>query len=667
MSTKAFVYDSFVGGEAVDKKIGQANSFASSQSLDFRKSPSQMSVLPATRRTDGGVVTDLVQNEVMTESGRTYSIGSSGNVYTCSPAGVWSLFGNIGQTGTFGISYRQDQDAIYITGTTAVSSITKVSGTPTLNPGFYGESQSTYDNSAQAGFNVNSNQSGSALTTAVLTSYVEADTTELRYWQTDIQPVSKIGVNVTTIGAGDWTLVVHDGLNNQLGTATILAANRTVGINYFTFSTPIKVNVGPNAAQTYHFHLTSTSTGGAVSSSTANNLSTCDMELWANRMVATNNGIHPIEIFEQFTCIGNGRYLSVYEDLGEASPSNSAWLRQKLSFPPGYEVNDLELFNEYLVISTQRTTTGTNTPQSGIIFYWDGLSDKYNYFTPIPEGSPQALTIYKNALHYIASGTRYVITSVAATPEDYRKMPGAENTYTLDNAETQVYPYSSDIRNNVLVSAWPSTTSNTAIPYGIYSWGRVDTTQPYSFGYSYILSTGSKLKTGSNNLTIGMVRNFGSIMHVSWRDDSSGAITYGVDVVDANSTPAAYATWEGLIEDATIVIKQKQGIAIAAKWLDIQDGVSIVLKYSINRGDWVYSSGATSNAAGGFSNANLWPVDDETGFARFDIGIADQEERFYEIQPGIDIYCDSTVTTPPIIVGAGLIIDTLSAEDLISV
>lgn len=668
MSTKAFVYDSFVGGEAVDKKIGQANSFANSQSLDFRKSPSQMSVLPATRRTDSGVVTDLVQNEVMTESGRTYSIGSSGNVYTCSPAGIWSLFGNIGQSGTFGISYRQDQDAIYITGTTSVSLITNVSGTPVLNPGFYGESQSTYDNSAQAGFNVNSNQSGSALTTAILTSYTEGDTAQLRYFQTDIQPISKIGVAVVAKGTGDWTLVVHDGLNNQLGTATVTTANLVSGqVNYFTFSTPIKVNVGPNAAQTYHFHLTSTVADGTVKSRTTNNLSTCDMELWANRMVATNNGIHPIETFEQFTCIGNGRYLSVYEDLGEASPSNSAWQRQKLSFLPGYEVCGLTVFNEFLVIATQRTTTGTNTPQSGIIFYWDGLSDKYNYFTPIPEGSPQNICVYKNALHYIASGTRYIITSVAATPEDFRKMPGAENTYTLDNSETQVYPYSSDVRNNVLVFAWPSTTGNTTIPYGIYSWGRVDTTQPYSFGYSYILSTGSKFKTGSNNLTIGMVRNFGSIMHVSWRDDSSGATTYGVDVVDANSTPAVYATWEGLIEDATIVIKQKQGIAVAAKWLDIQDGVSIVLKYSINRGNWVYSSGATSNAAGGFSNANLWPVDDETGFARFDIGTPDQEERFYEIQPGIDIYCDSTVTTPPIIVGAGLIIDTLSAEDLISV
>lgn len=656
MAVKAYIYKSWVGGQAIDKKVGQPTSFANSQSLDFRKSPSQLSVLPRTRRADGGVVTDLVQNEVMTEAGVVYAVGSSGNVYRVTAAGVWSLFGSIGSVGTFGINYRQDQDAIYVTGTTSVSSIVKVSTTPTLNPGFYGESQSTYDNTSNAGFNVNSDQSGGTLTTVVRTSYVEGDATQERFFQTDIQPISKIGVNVIAKGTGDWTLVVHDGLNNQLGTATVANASLNVGINYFTFSTPIQVNVGPNAAQTYHFHLTSTVADGTVASTITNNLSSCDMELWANRLVATVNGVHPQVTFQQFECIGNGRYLSVWENLGEESPSNTAWQRQKLSFPPGYEVCGLTVFNEYLVIATERTTTGDNTPQEGIIFYWDGLSDTYNYFTPIPEGSPEGITVFENSLHYTASGDRYVITSVAATPEKYRKLPFAEGVYTASNVQTQVYPYTSTVRNGVLLFAWPSVTTNQELPYGVYSWGRVDYSQPHSFGYSYILSTGTKFKTDTNNLTIGMVKSFGSVLHISWRDGSA----YGVDVVDADSTPAAYTTWEGLIEDQEVPIKEKQATAVAVKWLTIQDGVEIVLKYSINRGDWVESER--------FSNANKWSVDDVTGFARFDIGEVDAEEaRFYEVQPGIDIYCDDTVTSPPVIVGAGLIVDELTNEELISV
>jgi len=665
MGYRAYVYNSWVGGQAVDKKIGIGNSFADSQSLDFRKSPSQISVLPGVTRTDSNVVTGLVQNEVMTETGRTYSVDSTGNVYTCSPSGTWSLFGNIGQSGTFGINYRQDQDAIYIPGITTVSSITSVSGTPVLNPGFYGESQSTYNNSSDAGFNVNSDQAGGALTTTILTSYNDDVSTQERFFQTDIQPISKIGVNIVTKGTGDWTLTVHDGLNKQLATKTVTSANLTVGVNYFVFSTPVQVNVGPNAAQTYHFHLTSTVADGTVSSTVSNDLSSCDMQLWANRLVETKNGIHPQVTFQQFECIGNGRYLSVWENLGEAAPSNSAWQRQKLSFPPGYEVCGLTVFNEYLVIATEFVTT-SNSAQQGIIFYWDGLSDTYNYFTRIPEGSPESIHEYENAVYYVAGGNWYIITSVAATPQKIRRLPGSENVYTSSNTPTRVYPNMGTVRYGIHLLGWPSTTSNTDIPYGVYSWGSVDYSQPNSFGYSYILSTGSQAVTGSNNLTIGMVKNFGNILHISWRDDGSGTPTYGVDVVDASSKPAPFAKWESLIYDAGMVTKEKQVSYIEASWLDIQDGVSIVLKYSINRGPWVYSSGSTSNVAGGFSNNNLWQPDNEPNYGRLDIGNNDGsiEERFNELQVGVDIYCDSTVTAPPVIIGVSAIFDPLSTEAL---
>lgn len=667
---RAFVYKSWVGGQATDKKTGIGNSFADSQSLDFRTSPSQMSVLPASRRADNGIVTDLVQNEVMTADGTIYAIGSAGNVYRISPAGVWSLFGNIGSVGTYGINYRQDQDAIYIPGTNSVSQIITVSTNPILQIGFYGDSQSTYDNSSNAGFNVNSNQSGSALTTAILTTYGENNTTQERFFQTDINPVEKIGVNIITKGTGDWTLVVHDGLNNQLGTTTVTNANLTSNaFNYFVFSAPLQINVPTsNTAsgtssnvQTYHFHLTSTVADGTVSSTTSNDLSTADMALYANRLVNTKNGIHAQVTFQQFECITNGRYLSIWEPLGDPAPSNSEWQRQGLSFPSGYEGTGETVFNEYLVVACGLTTTGTNTAQQGILFYWDGLSSTYNYFTPIPEGIPESIHTYENAVYYEAGGNWYTITSVAATPQKIRRLPGTEDLYNDSNVQSHLNPNMGTVRYGVHLLGWPSTTTNPNIPYGVYTWGQTDTTQPYSFGYSYLLSNGDQYVSLTNNLTIGMVKNFGNILHFSWSD--SGA--YGVDIVDAGSNPAPFASWESLIEDADITTKQKLASYIEAHWLDIQDGVSIVLKYSINRGDWVYSSGTMSNAAGGFSNANLWAPDDTPNYGRFDIGDSTVEERFYELQVGVDIYCDSTVTEPPVIVGVSVIFDSLGSELLI--
>lgn len=666
-TVKAFVYNSWVGGQATDKKTGIANSFADSQSLDFRTSPSQMSVLPDTRRADNNVVTDLVQNEVMTPDGTIWAIGSSGNIYRVSSTGVWSLFGNIGSVGTFGLNYRQDQDAIYIPGVDSVSQIVTVSTTPTLQIGFYADSQSTFDGTADAGFNVNSNQTGGGLTTQILTSFVEGTSTEERFFQTDINPIEKIGVNIVAKGSGNWTMVVHDGLGNLMGTATKANATLTNSvINYFVFTTPIQINVPTsNTAggttsnvQTYHWHLTSTVSDGTISSSATNDLSTADMVLYANRLVRAKNGIHPQVTFQQFECIGNGRYLSVWEPLSDPAPSNTEWERQGLTFPSGYEVNGETVFNEYLVIACQLTVTGANSAQQGILFYWDGLSATYNYFTPIPEGYPESIHTYENAIYYQAGGNWYTITSVAATPQKIRRLPGTEDLFVESNTQTHINPYMGTVRYGIHLLGWPSTTTNQSIPYGVYTWGQADTTQPYSFGYSYLLSTGSEFLNNTNNLTIGMVKNFGNILHVSWLDSGK----YGVDIVDASSLPTPFASWESLIEDSSIPTKQKQGLYVEAHWEDIQAGVSIVLKYSIDRGPWTYSSGATSNAAGGFSNQNLWGPDDAPNYGKFDIGNSTTEERFYEIQVGVDIYCDGTVTDPPVIVGVSLIFDSLGNE-----
>lgn len=652
MAERSWVYQNFSGGEGTDKKVGIQDSFANSQSLDFRKSPSQISVLPQSVKSDQGVVTDLIQNEVMTVTGRTFSIGNSGNIYTMTPTGDWSQFGSISE-GTFGINYRQDQDSVYITNNKSVTSITTVSTSPTLNVDFYGPSQSLYDNSDQMGFNVNSNQDSGFSNTSIGTTISEANDSK-RFFQTDISPVSSISVQVSSKGTGDWTLTVHDGLNNVLATSTVLNANISNN-NWlqFNFSNPIVVNVGPNNAQTYHFHITSTVNNGSVFSITSNDMSSANMQLFADRLQTTVNGMHPMVTFQQFECIGNGRYLSVWEPLGQEQPSNLDWQRQKLTFPPGYEVCGLAVFNEYLVIATERITTGDATPQEGIIFYWDGLSDTYNYFTKIPEGSPYALHEYENAIWYVAGGNWYAITSVAATPTKVRRLPGSENIYTSSNSITKAYPYSATVRYGVHLLGWPAVSTNPEIPFGVYSWGRVDATQKNAFGYSYVISTGSQFYTPSNNLSIGMVKNFGNELHISWRDGDN----YGLDVVDGSSKPSSFAKWESLIFDNGFATKQKQASNMIVKWLPIEDGVRIRLKYSINRGDWVYSEY--------FSNSNPYaPTGVGTNFARFDIGTNDTEARFYEIQLGIDIYCDETVVQPPIIIGAGLIFNDLREESL---
>lgn len=655
---RALTLTNFSGGWATDLKVGIPHSFAFSQSVDFRKSPSQITPLPRTTREDAGNVKDLVQNAVMTTSGLIYALGSQGYFYKRTTAGSWSSIGNI-SAGYFGLVYRPDQDAIYAAGDKSVSMFSPVSGTPTLQKDFFNISQSTYDNSTDAGFNVDADQANSTNTTAILTSYVEGQAPQERFFQTDIEPLNKISVYVVAKGTGNWTLTLHDGLNNQLATVTVTNANITNQAWLdFVFTTQVRAQVAPNA-QTYHIHVTSTVADGTVSSLTTNDLGSCDLQVWADRMVIPHNGMHPMTTFQQFVCIGNEKYLSVWEPLGEASPSNTSWQRHKLTFPPGFEVCGLAVFNEYLAIACEKISTGSNSPQEGVIFFWDGLSSTYNYFLLVPEGSPYGIHQYKNVIFYYAGGAWYALGSVTSQPEKIRTMPFGENAYGNNNDGTVIYPYAATVRNGIQIMAWPSVSTNTNIQFGVYSWGQVDKNFANSFGYSYLISTGTQTYTAGNHLTIGMVQNFGDNLLISWRDTD----TYGVDVVNSNSKPAAYSTIQSLIFDGGYVGKDKEAEYVNGTWPDLPDGVSVVLKYSINRGNWVYSSGATSNAAGGFTNTNLWQ--DTDGYGQLDIfGSDDKQGRFLEVQIGADIYCDDTVTTVPQITSLNLIFDDLTQEVL---
>lgn len=650
MSSKPLVLSNFSGGWSTDKKIGIQHSFSYSQAIDFRKSPSQITPLSRTAREDGGIVKDLVQNAVMDNTGKIYYLGSNGGFYRRTVAASWSNIGAL-PPGAFGLLYRQDQDSIYIAHQKTVSLYNPISTTPVLQPNFYNISKSTYNNTSNTGFNVNSDQEGSGQTTLIGTSYVEGNTMQLRYFQSDIEPLNKISLFVVAKGTGDWTLTLHDGLNNVLGTVTITNANLVSNVwNDFVFTSPIRIQVSPQA-QTYHFHVTSTVADGTISSSANNDLGSCDVQVWADRLVVTNNGMHPMAAFQQFICIGNEHYLSVYEPLGEADPSNSSWQRHKLTFPPGYEVCGLTVFNEYLAIACEKTTTGNPTPQDGIIFFWDGLSSTYNYFTLVPEGSPYAIHQYRNVIYYYAGGAWYAILSVSAQPEKIRTMPFGENALGNNNDMTVIYPYATTTRNGIQLMAYPSVSTNTNIEFGVYSWGQVDKNFANSFGYSYVISTGSKIYSPVNNLSIGMVQNFGDNLFISWQDGSN----YGVDVVNSNSKPASFSTLESIIYDFGYVGKDKNANFMEGTWLELPDGVGVQLKYALNRGDWIYSET--------FTNTATWQ--DLVDYARTSMFSDDNiSGRFREMQIGINISCGDAVVTVPIITSLSVVFDTLAAEKL---
>jgi hypothetical protein len=657
---KAIIWQDFEGGLSVDQKQGQKNSFAYMQSVDFRTSPSQATPLPQPIREDKNVITDLLQEDVMVSNGVIYSMGNNGNFYQRSASNVWGQIGKV-RNGYFGMDYRQDLDSVYLCSDKTVSLYNPISTGPNLSVDYYNISQSTYNNSSNAGFNVNTNQTGSSMTTQILTTFAEIQTQE-RFFQSDIEPLNKISIFIVSKGTGNWTLTLHDGLNNIKGTATVLNANLTNGqFNDFVFSSApngqVRISVAPGA-QTYHIHVTSTVADGTVSSSALNDLSTCDLEIWADRLVIPINGMHPMANFQQFECIGNERYLSVWEPLGDPAPDNSEWQRHRLIFPPYYQVCGLAVLNEYIAIACERIPTGNNQAQDGIIFWWDGLQQTYNYFTQIPEGSPYGIQSINNYVEYVAGGALYAITSAGAQPQKLRTLPNAQNNFLGTTNKTVVYPNASTVRNDVLLFAYPSTSTNLSIPYGVYSYGQIEKSYPLSFGYDYLLSTGDNINTGSNNLTVGMVKNHGDTLHISWRDGNN----YGVDVVNSSSPPAYYSTIESMIFDNSYVGKLKTSYYMEVAYSTMPANCYFQMKFSIDRGPWVVDPVT-------YSSTTLWQG--RHGYARFSTNTSssttiNNDGRFREMQCGIDIYCPSGkgITQPPTFTMISLVFDTNGNEVL---
>lgn len=622
MGKNAWVVNRFDGGWSVDEQLGIPNSFAYSRHIDFRKKPSQMTVLPATREDSTAVVKDLIQNAVMTNDGTIYWLGSDGFFYKRTTEGVWSSEGKL-DNGAYGLSYRSDVDKIFACSEKAISEYSPISSNPSFKLNKYGATAST---------DTNATLTGGTLTTTIETTISESSSAKQEF-ASDIEPLSKIQVFIPEAGTGNWTLTLHDAANNVLATSTVTNANIIENQwNDFAFSTQVRIYVKPNA-RTYHFHLTSTVADGQVTCSTAGDLNTCDFKIWADRLIDTRNGMHPMLTFLQYETVGNGNYLAVWEPLSE-DPSNIEFLRHKLVFPSNLEVCGTARWREYEAIACEHRTSSGN-PQEGYIFFWDGLSSTYNFWLRIPEGSPYSLHEYKDILFYEAGGSYFAYAG--GQPVKIRTLPNTDSEYSDTTDTTITYPNMATVRRGVHLLGFPSQSTNTSVDYGVYSFGAVDKNFDDSFGYSYSISTGTRNNT-SGNLKIGMIKNFGDVLFTSWADGDP--VSYGVDVVDNTSDPFSTAEWHSLFFDAGAQFKEKLANYMVVTFETLPAGATITPKYRTSR-DGSFTSGSV--------------VSSDTSL-RFNIN-----KRFEEIQLGLDIVA---TTETPTITSVCLIYDGLQTEGL---
>lgn len=682
--------NSFIGGHSVDYKYGIANSFYDSQALDFRSKPSQMSVIPGARTLTNSLL-DVCTAMVQDPQGVRYAIGDQGYLYRISTAGVVSTIGKLDSAGAAGIAYNQQSDQLYIPTQQTVSLYGQVSGSsPTLRTANFGPSASTAAgvvniyNTTTAAYDIQRNNAvlaaanaGGALTPSNYTTYVTNTLTGTYTLPTgiseatgnfcafvpDIEPFYSIAVYVTTKGTGNWTLTLHDSLNNTLASTTVSNANIAVGWNEFKFSTPGGVRALVNAFATgapsgYHFHLTSSvsSDTAAVATYAAGSLVGCNFLMFAYRLVKTNNGWHPTTIFGQYLCIGNGQYLSTYTFTNDNNPNNVAtgsgaagWNRHALLLDVGYEVCGLSVNNQYLVVAAEkRSSSGTRSYQNGYLYFWDGQNANYNFKIEIPMGAPYSIYTMNNITYFYCAGSLFAWGGGQQVIKV--RYIGYQNTDYLGTTDsTIVNPNMMDIRYNLLMLGYPSTTTNVNLNYGIYSWGSVELTYPNSFGYSYTLASGTKNYSASNTLAIGMIKNFVDNMYISWKEkDANGVTKYGLDIIDNTSTPASSFSWTSLIYDGGVRYKRKKALRYKINFLPLPANTTLTAFYSIDRGANISTDPNGSNSFTATAGQTS-------------IVVELNNARFYELQWGFTGTCTNAASAPTI-TGVTMEVDPLLDE-----
>lgn len=562
---KVLSVQEFYGGQSSDAAIGPKASFSYGRAIEFRRSPSELTVLPGPRKISGGVVTDLIMNIVQVDNGTRYGLGNTGKFYKIDTNNVVSNVGSISD-GTDGLLYRSDSDAIYMATATTIVRYAPISGTPTFDH-TYGPSKST-DTSASA--------SGGSQTYSVPTTITESSTTKCSFTP-DIEPFYSIKVNIVSKGTGDWTLTLHDGLDTVLATKTIANADLVSGqLIEFRFSSQVRGYVKPNA-RTYHWHMTSTAADGTLQVATANDLSTADYELWADRLVDTINGLHPMAQFLQYTLIGNGNYVAVWEPLSPGDPPNNEFERHRLTLPSGYEVCGITATDEFAVIACEkRSTDASKDFQQGLLILWDGTAQTYNRIINVSGGSPDSIYTKDNYPYFIVNGALCAWLG-GVNIVTIRTLANTNNAYRDATDATRTYPNMMTVRDNILHFGFPSTTTNTAIEHGVYTWGTLDKDYPNTFGYGYVISTQTNLNT-AGTLQLGCVRNFGDEMYISWRDGEN----YGLDIVDSYCDPAPVAKFRLRRFDAGSVRKTKKALRMAIDTAAIPSGVTLTPIHQID-------------------------------------------------------------------------------------
>lgn len=289
----------------------------------------------------------------------------------------------------------------------------------------------------------------------------------------------------------------------------------------------------------------------------------------------------PLKTFLNQLLVGNGRYLATLDDA-------SVWNATRLTFPPGWFVQDIAVRGEYAAIAVNNATTLAKSTR-GVVFYWDGTSHSYNNFYEVMDGggissiqgNQDSLWIFPGH-----AGNIYIDTS--------RNTKAKRVPFVGRGKTSYVYPGASDNFGGMLVFG-PGAGSSATIYKGVYKYGQPDQGLGLSLNFAYPLSHGVVQGTA---VEVGAVFALGAQMYVGWKNSS----TYGVDLLSTTAQQSSV-----VYESRRKSFNSRAKIQRINVYHDpLLTGESITVKYKADKeASWAAYDAAVSYSASDSATSHL--------------------------------------------------------------
>jgi hypothetical protein len=318
--------------------------------------------------------------------------------------------------------------------------------------------------------------------------------------------LSAIGIHVTAVGTGNWTVAVHDSSNNLLTSKQILIASMTTGWNIFEFSTTVPIVQGG----AYHVHVYSSVADGTTTTSTSEDLEDGYIKIYRT----SDDEFHPMIEHFGVLYIGDRNFVHQVE---KSSTGAHTFTTEALDLEEPLRVKCLGKAPLDLLIGTITSSTLAQTQ----LIKWNTYSESFTSTDPIPEVGINAFIPADNYIfvHAGLGGAIYIYDGLQL--QSYKKVQG---TYT-PTATATVHPNAVGMLDGISLFGLSDGTGDPT-DEGVYALGHYSRDYPFVYDLSFPISefdgTDASLKNG---IEIGAILVSGYDVYVSWKsDDETGTV-----------------------------------------------------------------------------------------------------------------------------------------------